>query len=214
MAKSLYIVAILATIAILAVLFFSVSAAENQKAAQFNDEIRQFALESELQSSYADFDTNNRAVYCTIINQGIESLSKRSDVLEKQLNSFKDNSVNTQEFYTVKRNYLITNMILFRNFLNAKEYCSFNRKSVLFFYAEDRSCDPQCGVTGSQLFELRDCNAFRVFNFPYNWPQYEFTKILEVKYDVKTAGTIIIDSNKYESLLDMNTLTNLLGCGK
>lgn len=212
MAKSVYIVAFIATVAILAVVFFAVTNAENSKAAQFNDEIREFALESELQSAYAGFDSNNSAVYCAVINQGLDSLSRRADVLEKQLTAYKENSFNSQEFYTVKRNYLLTNMILYRNFLNAKEYCDLNTKTVLFFYAEDKSCDPQCGVIGSQLFTLRDCNSFKTFNFPYNWPQYEFTKILEVKYGITKAGTLVVDDKKYESLLDMNELASILGC--
>jgi len=212
MGKGVYVVAVLATAAIIAVLFFSVSAAENDKAAQFNAEISQFALENELQSAYADFDTNNRSVYCTVIGQGIDSLSKRADVLEKQLTTFEKNSVNTQEFYQVKRNYLITNMVLYSSFLKAKEYCDLNTKAVLFFYAEDNSCAVECGVIGSQLFSLRNCGTFRAFNFPYNWSQYEFTKILEVKYGITGAGTLVIDNNKYEHLLDANKLTNLLGC--
>lgn len=214
MGKGIYIVTVIATVAIIAVIYFAVSSAENLQASAFNDEIAQFSLENDLQSAYVDFDTNNRAVYCTVINQGIIDLSSRADVLEKKLATFQDNAVNTQEFYTVKKNYLLINMILYRNFLKAKVYCDLNTAPVLFFYAEDRSCDPQCGVTGSQLFELRNCTAFRAFNFPYNWPAYGFTKILEVKYGVTKPGTLIIDGNKYESLLDMNTLTNLLGCGK
>lgn len=213
MGKSIYIVAIIATIAIILVLFFIVSSSESAKAAQFNDEIRQFALESELQNAYVDFDTNNREVYCTVINQGIENLSKRADVLEKQLASFQDNSVNTTEFYNVKRSYLLVNMVLFRNFLNAKEYCDLNTKAVLFFYAEDNSCAVDCGVIGSQLDELqKDCKSFRAFNFPYNWPSYEFTKILETKYGISKPATIVVDGNKIDSPLNFGDLSSILGC--
>lgn len=212
MGKSLYLTAVIATLAIISVVFFAVSYFEGAKVSQLNDEISGYSLEGALQSAYADFDSENRDVYCTVINQGISNLSKRADALERQLSAYKENSFNSAEFYSVKRNYLLTNMILYRNFLSAKENCDLNTKAVLFFYAEDKSCDPDCGVIGTQLFNLRDCASFRSFNFPYNWDFYEFTKILEVKYGISKAGTLIIDGAKYESLLDIDELTVLLGC--
>jgi len=212
MAKSVYLTALIATIAVIVVVFFMVSVADEMKARQFNSEINQFVLENELQSSFADFDLNNKEVYCTVVQQGIINLSKNASILERQLLTFKDNSFNTTEFYSVKRNYLLTNMVLYRNFLKAREYCDFNTKPVLFFYAEDKSCEEKCGVIGAQLFNLRDCNSFRPFNFPYNWPSYEFTKILEVKYGVKEAGTLVVDNNTITSLLSSTELAMLLGC--
>ncbi len=213
MGKSVYIAAIIATILIVIVLFVVVTTSESSKASQFNDEIRQFALENELQSAYLDFDVNNREVYCTIINQGIENLSKRSDTLEKQLAMFKDNSVSTNEFFLVKRNYLMTNMILYRSFLKSQESCDLNKKAVLFFYAEDNSCEVECGVIGSQINELRKtCDSFRAFNFPYAWPSYEFTQIIEKKYGVTRPGTIVIDGNKINAPVGLAELSKEFGC--
>ncbi len=212
MAKSVYLAAMIATIAIILVGFFSVSVADDAKAKQFNSEINQFVLENELQSSFADFDVNNKEVYCTIVQQGIANLSKSASIFEAQLSTFKENSFNTTEFYSVKRNYLLTNMILFRSFLRAREYCDFNTKPVLFFYAEDKSCEEECGVIGAQLFDLKDCNSFRAFNFPYNWPTYEFIKILEVKYGVDKPGTLVIDGERIDSLQPKEVLAKKLGC--
>ncbi len=213
MGKSIYVAAILATILIVIVIFTIVVSSESSKAAQFNDEIRQFALENELQSAYQDFDTNNKEVYCTIINQGIESLSKRADVLERQLSMFKDNSVSTNEFFLVKRNYLLTNMLLYRNFLRAQEFCGLDKKAVIFFYAEDKSCEVECGVIGSQILELgKSCDSFRAFNFPYAWPSYEFTQIIEKKYSVTHAGTIVVDGNKIDSPVELGELSKAFGC--
>ncbi|MCX6804063.1 MAG: hypothetical protein NTY48_05870 [Candidatus Diapherotrites archaeon] len=212
MGKSIYIVALVATIAIILVVYFSVNFAENAKAREFNDQIIQFSLENELQSSFEDFDSNNKTVYCEVIRQGINNLSSRADDFERQLATFKENSFNTKEFASVKRNYLITNMLLFRTFLRARSFCDMNIKPVLFFYAEDRSCDPKCGIIGSQLFELRTCSSFRAFNFPYNWPNYSFTKILEVKYGITSPGVLVIDGNVVDSVLNMPELKNQLGC--
>jgi len=213
MGKSIYIATFVATLAIVLVLLFSVKLAEDSKASQFNEEIRQFALENELQSAYADFDTNNRDVYCAVVNQGIESLSKSAGVLEKQLETYKENSFNSQEFFLVKRNYLITNMVLYSSFLKAKSYCDLNTKAVIFFYAEDKSCSVDCGVIGSQLEELsRDCKSFRAFNFPYQWPSYEFTKILEVKYGINNPGTVVVDGNVFEMPVKFDDFSKKLGC--
>ncbi len=213
MGKGLYIATIIATAAIVLLLVFYIRADESSKIFSLNEEIRQINLENELQSAYEDFDVNNKEVYCLVVNQSINTLSKRIDELERKLSTYKENAFNTTEFYYLKRNYLITNMVLFRNFLKAKDYCDLNTKTVLFFYSENKSCEPDCGIIGAQLFELsRKCDSFRAFNFPYDWPTYEFTKILEVKYGVTKLGTFVIEGEKYESVLRSEELAKKLGC--
>jgi hypothetical protein len=213
MAKSVYIVAALSAIAILFIVLFSLNLEDSSRIAQLNEEIKQISLESQLQNVYADFDENNAEVYCLVVNQGINSLSRRSAELDKTLRNYKEASFNTNEFISVKRSFLITNMILLKNLENAKKYCGLKTKQVIFFYAEDRSCEVECGVIGSQLEKLsQDCNSFKNFNFPYAWDYYEFTKILEVKFGVKKAGTLIIDGQKFDSLLQFDELKDKLGC--
>jgi hypothetical protein len=186
---------------------------DDSRAFQLNDEIRQISLENQLQSAYEDFDKNNSDVYCLVVTQGINSLSKRSSELEARLEGYKDNAFSTDEFYLAKRNYLLTSMLLFRNFQKAKEYCDLNMHTVLFFYAEDNSCNVECGVIGSELNEIqKSCKSFRLFSFPYAWPSYDFTKILEVKYDVNKAPTLLIDGEKIESILSIEDLSKKLGC--
>lgn len=213
MAKSVYVTAVIATIAVLLILFFSVNVSESNRVNEFNEEIKQISLESNLQSAYADFDSNNSQVFCLVINQGIDNLSERSFSLEKKLLAYQDASFNTNEFYLAKRSFLITNMILYRNFQKAKEYCDYNKVPVLFFYAEDSSCQVECSLIGSMLDKLsKECSSFRTFSFPFNWESYEFTKILEVKYDVNKAGTLIIGGEKFTRPISYNELKSKLGC--
>jgi len=213
MAKSVYLTAVIATIAILLILFFSVNISESNRVYEFNEEIKQISLESDLQSAYADFDSNNSEVYCLVMSQSIDNLSKRSSSLEKKLLAYMDTSFNTNEFYLAKRSFLITNMLLYRNFQKAKDYCDFNKIPVLFFYAEDDSCQVECSLIGSQLDQLsKECSSFRAFNFPFNWESYEFTKILEVKYDINKAGTLIIGGEKINTPISYNELKSKVGC--
>lgn len=213
MAKSVYITALIATIAILLVLFFTANVTDSNRVSEFNEEIKQISLESDLQSAYADFDSNNSEVFCLVMTQSIDNLSKRSSSLEKKLLAYMDNSFNTDEFYLAKRSFLIANMLLFRNFQKAKEYCDFNKTPVLFFYAEDSSCAVECKLIGTQLDQLsKECSSFRAFNFPYNWESYEFTKILEVKYGVNKAGTLIIGDEKIDHPINYEELKSKLGC--
>lgn len=83
MAKSVYITAVIATIAILLIVFFSVNVSESSRVSEFNEEIKQISLESNLYSAYEDFDANNSEVFCLVMNQSINNLSKRSASLEK-----------------------------------------------------------------------------------------------------------------------------------
>lgn len=213
MAKSVYLTAFVATIAIVLIVLFSVNLGESSRIASLNEEVKQIALEAELQNAFADFDTNNSAVYCTVIGQGIERLSNRASNLEKILSTYKENSVNTEEFYLAKRGFLITEMVLFANLEKAKAYCDMNTKTVLFFYAEDKSCPIDCEVIGVQLDELeKDCSSFRAFRFPYNWPSYEFTKILEVKYDVNSPATLIVNGIHAAVPASVGDMRKWLGC--
>lgn len=213
MAKSVYLTAVIATIAIITVILFSMQSSEDLRLTKINEEIKQISLESELQSAYEDFDLENPAVYCTVIEQNIKTTSNRLSELEKTLQSFKNNSFSSDEFFYAKRSYLITSMVLFRNLQKAKVSCDLNIKTVLFFYAEDKSCEVDCGIIGAQLNELsKTCKTFRDFHFPYAWPNYDFTKILEVKYDVNKAGTLVIDGNVLSSVLPSEELSVLLGC--
>jgi hypothetical protein len=213
MAKSVYLAAMVATIAIVLVILSSVQGAEEMRIRQINEEIKQVSLESELQAAYENFDTNNKQVYCTVVEQNIKSTSNRLSQLEKDLQSFKSNSFNSDDFYFAKRSYLITSMVLYRNVEKAKKSCDLNTSTVLFFYAEDNSCEVSCGIIGSQLNELsKTCKSFRDFHFPYNWPSYDFTKILEVKYDVNMPGTLVIDGNVVDGILSMKELEKRLGC--
>lgn len=213
MAKSVYLAAGIATIAIILIILFSVQITEDSRISQINEEIKQISLESELQSAYEDFDTNNKAVYCTVLEQNIKSTSARLMDLEKTLQNFKNNSFNSDEFFYAKRSYLITSMVLFRNFDKAKNSCDLNTKTVLFFYAEDKSCEVECGIIGNQLNDLsKTCSSFKDFHFPFAWPRYDFTKILEVKYDVNKPGTLVIDGEVIDSVLPMDELSKKLGC--
>lgn len=213
MAKSVYVTAVIATIAIMLVVFFSVSLSEANKVSEFNEEIKQISLESDLQLAYADFDSNNSDVFCLVMSQSIDNLSKRSSSLEKKLLAYMDNSFNTKEFYLAKRSFLISNMLLFRNFQRAREVCDFNKISVLFFYSEDSSCGVECNLIGTQLDSLsKECSSFRAFNFPYNWESYEFTKILEVKYGVKKAGTLVVGGEVINHPINFEELKQKIGC--
>lgn len=212
MAKSVYLAAMASTVAIVLFVFFFAQFAETQRVAKYGEEIRQISLESEFQSAYSDFDSSNKEVYCTLVNESIKNVSNRLSVLEKSLQTYKNNSFNSDEFYFAKKSYLLTSMILYRNLEKAKVTCDLNIKTVLFFYAEDKSCEVECGTIGAQLDSLsRDCNTFKNFNYPYNWPAYNFIKILEVKYGVKKPGILVVDGELVTSP-SMDSLKSTLGC--
>ena len=77
MAKSVYIGALIATVAIILVIFFMVIAAEDNKVSQFNSEISNFVLENDLYTSFTDFDQNNKDVYCALINESIVTARRK-----------------------------------------------------------------------------------------------------------------------------------------
>ena len=213
MVKSNYLVALVVTFAILLFVFFFIKTQEDNKFAELNKELDQIVFENTLLSSFADFDSGNKEAYCSVVSQSISSLSEKASSLERRLSAYKQSSFDTHEFYLTKRNYLIVNMFLYKSYLEAKSRCDLNTNLVLFFYAEDNSCEPDCGVIGAQLFALsRNCSSFKNFNFPFNWPSYEFIKILEAKYAVTQPATFVVDGRKFVGAMDNSKFSSLLGC--
>ena len=213
MAKSNYIVALIVTVAILLLVFFYIKGLEDSKFNELNKELDTIVLENTLFSAYSDFDLENKDAYCAVVSQGISNLSKRASSLEQRLAGYKESSFNSEEFILTKRNYLMANMFLYKSYAAAKDRCDLNTKLVLFFYAEDNSCGSDCGVIGTQLFALaQNCSSFKNFNFPYNSPLYEFTKIIEAKYGVDKSATYVIDGKKYVGAMNNSEFSSLLGC--
>ncbi len=212
MGKSIYIVALIATIAIFAVTFSVVKGFEDARLSQINEEIRQITLENELDKLYSEYyssDTNN---YCYFLNESISSSVERLEKLDYRLNAYRDSMIST-DYAFIKKNFLITNMIMLSRVQRAITDCNLEITPIIYFYAEDKSCELECGAIANQLELIKqDCNSVWVFAFPYNWSEAKFTSILEKQYNVLKPGTLIINGEKLENLQQKEVLEEKISC--
>jgi len=119
----------------------------------------------------------------------------------------------SNEYYSVKKSYLLTNLLLFEKVNSLKKDCNLSVNPILYFYAEDKSCEIECGVLANELDVVkRECPTAWVFALPYNWPEYSFTSFVEQRYAVNKPATLVINEKKYDSALAKDELKKLLNC--
>lgn len=210
MGKSIYVIAIIATAAIFLVVLLSLKSMEDQRFYKFNEQVKNITFENELNNAYQSFyDTND---YCLLVDGQLALNSTKLSRLNEELMSYKD-SFSQADYISAKRNFLITNMLLFQITKKAIVDCNVNIKPVLYFYAEDKSCEAECGAMSNQLNTIKaKCPQVRVFAFPYHWPDFDFTSILEKKYDINKAGSLVINNQKIGSLISIEVLSQKLDC--
>jgi len=209
--KSLYLVALLATIALFAVIFFTVKSFEDSRFSNLNDSLREIDFENNLARVYSEFKISDANNYCFFTNESITNTTMQLEDLDYRLTNYRDSLLST-DYVFVKRNFLLANMLLFAQVDSAIKECDLNVKPILYFYAEDKSCDVECGTILGQLDHLKSLHPeIRVFAFPYNWPDYKFTSLLEHEYDVNKAGTLVINGKKFDSLQSDAVLSKALG---
>ena len=212
MGKSVYIVALIATIALFAVIFFSVKAFEDSRFTGLNEQLRQIEFENNLERVYSEFRLTDANDYCVFTNESILDTTKKLADMDYQLNSYKDAMLST-DYTFAKKNFLLTNILLLQRVDSAIKDCNLKIKPIIYFYAEDKSCEVECGTIASQLEQIKSiCPSVRVFAFPYNWSDYKFTSFIEHEYDVNKAGTLVIGGKTFSSLQKDSVLIGALDC--
>jgi hypothetical protein len=212
MGKSVYVVALIATLAIFAVVFFMVRSFEDERFNSLNEQLRQFVLESELQGAYAAEKDIDSVAYCSFLQNSIKSNSSNLSLLEYRLQNYKE-TLFSSNFVLVKRSYLLTNLLLLEHISQAESVCKLDIKPVIYFYAEDKSCEIDCGVVSNQLeIVKRECPSVWVFALPFNWPEYNFTSFVEKKYGITKPATLVINGKVLEYPQKKEDLLKELGC--
>ncbi len=210
MGKSIYLIAFVALVAIFFVTIFSIKAYEDQTFYLINEQLRQIQLENQFDLIFSSLN-DNPVVYCEARSIQISNNSRRLEQLDLELKSQRESFLGN--YVQTKKAFLITNLLLYYNVIKMNEDCGQTIKPIVYFYAEDKSCDVECGAMQNQLEKLKlSCENARVFAFPYNWDQFEFSSVIEKEFDVKKSGTIIIGNKKFEQVTSQEELELALNC--
>jgi len=210
MGKSIYVIAFIALVAIFFVTIFSIKVYEDQTFYNINEQLRQIQLESQFETIFYDLVADSNA-YCEGRSIQIALNTKRLEILDVELKAQKESFLGN--YIPTKRAFLITNLLLYYNVIKTNKECGDYVVPVIYFYAEDNSCDIECGAIENQLEKLKlTCPEIRVFAFPYNWDQFEFSKIIEKEFDVNKAGTVLINGKKFDSVTPQEELISAVNC--
>ncbi len=210
MGKSIYLIAFIALIAIFSVTFFSIKLHDNQTFYNINEQLRQIQLENQFETIFSSLEGDTE-IYCEARNIQLSLITSRLEKLNFELIAQKDPF--SESYISTKKSFLMTNLLLYYNVIKSNQDCDNNIIPVIYFYAEDKSCEVECRTIENQLEKLKiNCPNLRVFAFPYNWDQFEFSKIIEKEFEVEKAGTIIINDKRFDALTSQQDLINALNC--
>jgi len=210
MGKSIYLIAFISLFAIFLVTMFFVNAYETQVFSSIDSELRQIQLENQFESLFYDLVDDPNA-YCEGRSVQVALTTKRLELLDRELRAQKESFLG--DYVPTKKSFLMTNLLLYYNVVKLNNECQSSIKPIIYFYAEDKSCEIECTTIESQLERLKEkCPDVRVFAFPFNWDEFVFSKIIENEFNVKKAGTIIVDGRKFDSIQKQNVLEEALGC--
>ncbi|VVB74705.1 Uncharacterised protein [uncultured archaeon] len=214
MGKSIYVIALLSTIAVVLLVFFSIKAMEDSRYLQINQELNDLYFQSQLENVYSDFSDSNSGEYCPFVLAGINKTAKRLDSIWQDLYQYRERTA-LDEYVSTKKNFIVTNILLLQRIERAQKNCGYSVKPVIYFYDQDLYCGVACGVTENLLDQVQsDCNTARVFAFPMGIPEYEFADIVALRYNVSEPFSIIINDKKFAYPQKKEDLLKELGCVK
>jgi hypothetical protein len=211
MAKGIVLAAVVTTLALVLVAFFAVNAIESSRVNSINESVLQIYLDSALLDLYSS-NGDYSQVYCESISDNVYNVNKLLGQIEYKLNSYNGDLRFSQSYVDVKRNYLITNLILLDKFEKLKTNCGLKTPILIYFYSEEGECGPKCNTIVNQLDSIDSNCVFWGFSFPFNSEKYSLTKLVESKYGITSVGSIVINGVTYSDLLSSSTLNEKLGC--
>ncbi|MDD3159560.1 MAG: hypothetical protein PHQ98_01160 [Candidatus ainarchaeum sp.] len=202
MGKSIYIVALVATITLFSLIFFSINSIETQRFNSIDNDLKNMIFEYQIDQLYSDFNQTD----CGYINSSILKKSEILQNLNSKLENYKDNFFKS-DYYGTKKNLLLVNMFILNLVDKSIVECKSEIKPILYFYSEDDSCTIECESLEVQLDNLKSVYPeIRIFAFPYKFKEFEFTQILEKKYNVTKSGTLVINGKTFDSIQTNETL--------
>jgi hypothetical protein len=126
----------------------------------------------------------------------------------------KQSQVITEDFDSLKREYILSQINFWYISRNFKESCTNTSDfvTVLYFFSDDQKC-PMCGDQGTVLNYYKSVlkQNLLIFSFDETFADKEsLITMLEQIYDVKSYPTLVINNKAYSGYMDKENLTQVL----
>lgn len=146
---------------------------------------------------------------CDTLSYELEKIMYSAGELEKKLGYYTEDEMKRPEFDTIKKQYMLTLIRYYLFWEMLKENCNKNVTTILYFYSI-KDCD-DCQNQGFILTYLKEKypDKIMIFALDYNLDLYTIN-LLKNTYQIKKIPSLIIDGKKYEGLINLDKLKEIL----
>lgn len=146
---------------------------------------------------------------CGTLKYEIEKTAVQSAELGEKVSLYDTEIIKRPEFYVLKRDYII-NLIQFWSYWELfKNNCNSSVNTILYFYSINNCQNCQAQGFVLSFFKEQHPNDIMVFALDKDEELFSLNLIKSV-YNVTVSPTLIINNQKYEGLVDINQLNDLL----
>jgi hypothetical protein len=180
---------------------------------QFNSaqelNIRSLQLQYELLKG--DVVNNSCSAFQFLFNKYITELENNRERLDSYS---KQSEVKTENFDTLKRQYVLSQINFWAIARNFKKAClnSSDFVTILYFFSNNDVC-PDCDNQATVLNYYKSLlkENLLIFSFDDQFSQTEpLISMLEGVYDVKSYPTLVVNNKAYSGLIGKENLSNIL----
>ncbi|MBI4153869.1 hypothetical protein HY501_00895 [Candidatus Woesearchaeota archaeon] len=211
--KNKYIVAGIITLAVFIIgLLLGVSlSGERMNYAQEQMRIQKLGIDS-LQIQYQFLNSFNIQNSCSAISKTFEVNVKNLIDLGNKIEKYSsDVNFNVEEFNDLKREYILAELRYWILSKKAKEACSRDFITILYFYSDEEDCF-SCSTQSRILTYLKGQldNKLLVFSIDGSFQTEPMVSILKESYNITSYPSVVIDDQAYNGLLTEEDLTKEL----
>lgn len=150
---------------------------------------------------------------CTVLQKALEkNIAELAENLEKMLEYEKNSYINKQEYSTLKRKYLLSNLKYWLLSKKVVKVCpNYDVVNVLYFYSTEKcKICPDQGVVLTYFKKLLD-EKLLVFPIDIDLKKEEPTiELLMVKYNITKLPSLVINEKKYEGIIYKKDLGRII----
>jgi len=170
---------------------------------------RQQNLEyNSLQLQYAFMDQLSKEENCDAVSKTFEGNINNLESTRKRLEEFdEDSKMNKEEFNLLRREYFLAQVRYWLLAKRTQEVCDREIATTLYFYSNDQEC-PDCGKQAFVLNYLKKVfkDKLLIFSFDAQHENEPMITTLKHTYNITKYPTLIIEGDKFDSLMDKNTI--------
>jgi len=157
-----------------------------------------------LQLQYAFMDQLSKEENCDAVSKTFEDNIKNLESTRERLEEFDEKStLNKEDFNILRRDYVLAQIRYWLLAKRTKDVCKRDITTVLYFYSDNVGC-PDCGKQAFVLTYLKKLfkDKLLVFSFDSQQEGEPMINILKHTYNVTKYPTLVIEGEKFTSLMD------------